>query len=170
MSSLHVAKVQRHPECGTLPLIWRSVDVVALLIFCMLRLPDTRIQCPTKICALLPAIILHLLPTTKVYLTQLAVIIRRRIILVSQLSNSTKGHSMASFIRIPIVPRCLYCLRHNAFSENAISIAPFWQQVRGKKKVAKAPSTIKVKLLEDIKGYGRSGECLVKDSYSRVTK
>ena len=75
---------------------------------------------------------------------------------------------MASFIRVPIVPRCVYCLRQNVWSENAKPFTQFGQQIRGKKKVAKAPSTIKVKLLEDIKGYGRNGECLIRDSCSSL--
>lgn len=32
------------------------------------------------------------------------------------------------------------------------------QQIRGKKKVAKTPSMVTVKLLRDIKGYGKSGK------------
>lgn len=68
---------------------------------------------------------------------------------------------MANLVRVPCVPRvpfCLQCLRVIALPDVPRLAAPFQQQVRGKKKVAKAPSTIKVKLLEDIKGYGRSGE------------
>ena len=69
---------------------------------------------------------------------------------------------MANLVRVPcVVPRvpfCLQCFRVSARSDVPKVAAPFQQQLRGKKKVAKAPATIKVKLLEDIKGYGRSGE------------
>ena len=68
---------------------------------------------------------------------------------------------MANLVRVPYLPRvpfCLQCLRAIARPDISNLAVPFQQQHRGKKKVAKASSTIKVKLLEDIKGYGRSGE------------
>lgn len=55
-------------------------------------------------------------------------------------------------------PLCLSCMRRVVGDDLTQSWYPFHRQLRGKKKTAKRPTTIKVKLLEDIKGYGRKGE------------
>ena len=58
-------------------------------------------------------------------------------------------------------PLCSSCIRRIALNDRSQSIFPFHRQVRGKKKSAKRPTTIKVELLEDIKGYGRKGEACI---------
>ena len=57
------------------------------------------------------------------------------------------------------IPRCLSCLRR--LGRGAETYGFDFQasrQIRGLKKSAKAPPTVKVKLLKDVKRYGRQGE------------
>ena len=64
---------------------------------------------------------------------------------------------MANFIRLPTISKCIHCLRESASSDCLRLASPLQRQLRGKKKLARGPDTIKVKLQEDIKGYGRNG-------------
>lgn len=58
-------------------------------------------------------------------------------------------------------PLCLNCLRRTIGDDISQSFFPFHRQVRGKKKkTAQRPTTINVKLLQDIPGYGRKGTVL----------
>lgn len=75
--------------------------------------------------------------------------------------------SMANLILMPRAHFCLQHLRTNMLANTSRLVTPFHQQLRGKKKVARAPSTIKVKLLEDIKCYGRHGKLLPLCLYER---
>ena len=52
---------------------------------------------------------------------------------------------------------CLRYLRSCLAEDGILTVRSFQQQRRGKKFVAKVPPTVKVKLLEDIKGYGARG-------------
>lgn len=68
------------------------------------------------------------------------------------------SHVLSALIRIPKAPQYQSCFRP-VFEVDRYQpvISPFRTQVRGKKKV-KAPTTLNVKLLKDIKGYGRKGK------------
>ncbi|KAL6718962.1 Fructose-bisphosphate aldolase 1 [Lecanora helva] len=52
---------------------------------------------------------------------------------------------------------CFSCWRRAIGDDIPQSQFPFQRQLRGKKKSAKRPTTIKVRLLQDITGYGRKG-------------
>lgn len=65
------------------------------------------------------------------------------------------AHLVSSFKN----PLCFSCIRRIIGDDIAQSWFPFHRQVRGKKKIAQ-PTTIKVKLLQDIKGYGKKGRAL----------
>lgn len=52
---------------------------------------------------------------------------------------------------------CPSCIRRIAGDDISQLWFPFQRQLRGKKKSAKPPTTINVKLLEDITGFGRKG-------------
>ncbi|KAL8760103.1 MAG: hypothetical protein Q9184_003424 [Pyrenodesmia sp. 2 TL-2023] len=55
-------------------------------------------------------------------------------------------------------PQCLAHLRRLIISSSSTAPSPLLQvQIRGKKHSAKGPRTVTVRLLEDIKGYGRKG-------------
>ena len=54
-------------------------------------------------------------------------------------------------------PLCLSCIRQLVADDISKSWVPFYRQVRGKKKTAKRITTINVRLLEDIRGYGKRG-------------
>ena len=54
-------------------------------------------------------------------------------------------------------PLCISCIRQLVADDLSKSGSPFYQQVRGKKKTAKRITTINVRLLEDIRGYGKKG-------------
>ena len=62
--------------------------------------------------------------------------------------------------RLPISARspfCISCIRQLVADDLSKSWFPFYRQVRGKKKTAKRITTINVRLLEDIRGYGKKG-------------
>lgn len=65
--------------------------------------------------------------------------------------------TMAGLLSSARNPLCLACIRRLAGDDLSQSWFPFYRQLRGKKKIAKRTTTIKVKLLEDIKGYGKKG-------------
>jgi hypothetical protein len=67
---------------------------------------------------------------------------------------------MTSILSPP--PQCISCIRRalNPFRPSPASPSLFQQQLRGKKKLVKPASTIKVKLLKDIKRYGPKGTVL----------
>ena len=65
---------------------------------------------------------------------------------------------MANLIRVSKNPQCLGCLRQAIGNDLIESTFPFYRQLRGKKKSSKQPATVNVKLLEDIRGYGRKGQ------------
>ena len=61
-------------------------------------------------------------------------------------------------LRMPIFPRCIQCMRQSLFDDASLLPTPFYRQLRGKKRTAKKqPRTVKVKLRDDILGYGRRG-------------
>ena len=63
-----------------------------------------------------------------------------------------------STMQMPIATTaCLRYLRKCLAEDGLLSMRCFQQQRRGKKFVAKVPPTVKVRLLEDIKGYGARG-------------
>lgn len=67
---------------------------------------------------------------------------------------------MSCLFRSPPVPRCLSCVRNVIALQSHESLLPSIsrRQIRGKKTNAKdAIRTVKVRLLEDIKGYGAAG-------------
>ena len=53
------------------------------------------------------------------------------------------------------------CKRQLIADDLSKACSPFYKQVRGKKKTAKRITTINVKLLEDVKGYGKKGGSIV---------
>ena len=55
---------------------------------------------------------------------------------------------------------CSFCIRRIARDDVSQLWFPFYRQLRGKKKSAKRPTTINVKLLEDISGFGGKGKVL----------
>ena len=65
--------------------------------------------------------------------------------------------NMIGLVRVSRAPQCLSCLRQAVGTNISESAFPFHRQLRGKKS-AKQPATITVKLLEDIRGYGRKGQ------------
>jgi hypothetical protein len=73
-------------------------------------------------------------------------------------------------LRPRAIPQCSACIRSYAFggiNEPAIGAPGLGQQVRGKKKIVVAASTVPVRLLKNIKAFGRKGmEALVKYRYS----
>ena len=66
--------------------------------------------------------------------------------------------TMAGLLSSARNPLCLVCIRRLAGDDLSKSWFPFYRQLRGKKKIARRTTTIKVKLLEDIKGYGKKGD------------
>ncbi|MCJ1385076.1 hypothetical protein MMC17_008194 [Xylographa soralifera] len=54
-------------------------------------------------------------------------------------------------------PQCFACIRQVLGSDLSLPLNPFRTQVRGKKKI-RLPTTINVKLLRDVRGYGRRGQ------------
>ncbi|MCJ1281686.1 hypothetical protein MMC26_001008 [Xylographa opegraphella] len=63
---------------------------------------------------------------------------------------------MSSFTRSSMVPQCFACIRQVLGNDLSLPLSPFRTQVRGKKKL-RLPTTINVKLLRDVRGYGRKG-------------
>lgn len=64
----------------------------------------------------------------------------------------------ASLLRTSI---CSNCLRQAVVDDISQSIFPFYRQIRGKKKTSKGPTTINVKLLQDMPGYGRKSKIIL---------
>lgn len=64
---------------------------------------------------------------------------------------------MATFMSPFRVPRCTSCIRRVASLDISEATFPFHRQLRGKKKTTKLPHTAKVRLLRDIRGFGRQG-------------
>ncbi|GAB7363580.1 hypothetical protein MBLNU230_g4151t1 [Neophaeotheca triangularis] len=67
---------------------------------------------------------------------------------------------MSSSLRPRVLPQCSSCLRSYALggqAEGSMRAGAVTQQVRGKKKVAHAPSTVPVRLLRDVKAFGKKG-------------
>lgn len=64
---------------------------------------------------------------------------------------------MANPLRLPPVPRCLFCLRRIATSDISDLVVPFQRQLRGIKK-GKAAVVLNVRLLADVQGYGPKGK------------
>ncbi|KAL8679475.1 MAG: hypothetical protein Q9186_004251 [Xanthomendoza sp. 1 TL-2023] len=67
---------------------------------------------------------------------------------------------MASLLKPVVSPQCLSCLRRLAGIQSAKPTSVFHQQIRGKKKNAKGPHIVNVRLLEDVRGYGRKGSII----------
>ncbi|KAL8807133.1 MAG: hypothetical protein Q9200_004788 [Gallowayella weberi] len=67
---------------------------------------------------------------------------------------------MASLPKPVVSSQCLGYLRRLAGIQSAKPTSVFRQQIRGKKKNAKGPHVVNVRLLEDIKGYGRKGSII----------
>ncbi|KAL8861995.1 MAG: hypothetical protein Q9178_001450 [Gyalolechia marmorata] len=67
---------------------------------------------------------------------------------------------MASLPNYAISSQCLGYLRRLAGIHAAKPNPGFHQQIRGKKKNAKGPHIVNVRLLEDIRGYGRKGSII----------
>lgn len=69
---------------------------------------------------------------------------------------------MAAPLRPTLLPQCSACVRSYAFGgfkEAGIGAAGLGQQVRGKKKLAKnTSSAVPVRLLKDMKTFGKKGE------------
>jgi len=67
---------------------------------------------------------------------------------------------MALPLRPRAIPQCSACIRNYTFgsvSEPAINGSALRQQVRGKKKLVNTSSTVPVRLLKDVKTFGRRG-------------
>lgn len=64
---------------------------------------------------------------------------------------------MANPVRLPPVPRCLFCLRRIANSDISDLVVPFQRQLRGAKK-GKAARVLNVRLLENVQGFGEKGK------------
>ncbi|KAK7710431.1 hypothetical protein SLS57_008395 [Botryosphaeria dothidea] len=61
---------------------------------------------------------------------------------------------MSAPLRPSLLPRCTSCARR--VTDSAFRAwSPFQQQLRGKKQASKLPQTIPVRLLKDVKGFGR---------------
>lgn len=70
------------------------------------------------------------------------------------------GTIMALPLRSRSIPQCTACLRSYAWASAAETGSPFTalrQQVRGKKKMAKADGNVPVRLLKDLTGFGKRG-------------
>ncbi|KAL8969858.1 MAG: hypothetical protein Q9197_004122 [Variospora fuerteventurae] len=68
---------------------------------------------------------------------------------------------MASLTKPTPSPQCLSHLRHLIrFPSSLPSSSFFHQQIRGKKRSTKGPHPVNVRLLEDIRGYGRKGSII----------
>ncbi len=65
---------------------------------------------------------------------------------------------MASFISSLRASQCMSCVRRVQSGAGEPWLASAQQQIRGKKKLAKTPSTVTVRLLRDVKGYGKAGK------------
>ena len=74
---------------------------------------------------------------------------------------------MASLPKHAISSQCLGYLRRLAGIHAAKLNPSFHQQIRGKKKNAKGPHIVNVRLLEDIRGYGRKGYSFNQTSIGR---
>jgi hypothetical protein len=77
-------------------------------------------------------------------------------------SGSTYTYTtMAAPLRPTLLPQCSACVRNYAFGglrESSIGAAGLGQQVRGKKKLAKnTSSAVPVRLLKDVKTFGKKG-------------
>ena len=64
---------------------------------------------------------------------------------------------MSLLARNSRAPQCFACIRQVLGSDLSLPLSPFRTQVRGKKKI-RLPTTINVKLLRDVRGYGRRGQ------------
>ncbi|KAI4167865.1 MAG: hypothetical protein LQ343_006879 [Gyalolechia ehrenbergii] len=67
---------------------------------------------------------------------------------------------MTSFHKPTVSLQCLGYLRRLAGIPTSSKTSPFHGQIRGKKKTARQPHIINVRLLEDIRGYGRKGSII----------
>lgn len=77
---------------------------------------------------------------------------------------------MEVFLRPRVAPQCTTCLRNYAFGRNVDILGPgLRQQVRGKKKMVNNSSTITVRLMKDVKAYGRRGKCFAIAIYYQHT-
>lgn len=57
-----------------------------------------------------------------------------------------------------LTPQCTTCLRNYAFgATTGLNVLSGKQQVRGKKKMPNNSGTMTVRLLKNVKGYGRKG-------------
>lgn len=76
--------------------------------------------------------------------------------LFGSLYTPCQAESMAAlaFARSTLCSSCIHRMVGDDISHLWF---PFYRQLRGKKKSAKRPTTINVKLLEDIIGFGRKG-------------
>lgn len=75
--------------------------------------------------------------------------------------EQTTNLNMAGRLGFPRSPLCLSCMRRIAGDGLPQLSPPSLTQIRGKKKTAKKITTINVRLLADIKGYGRKGGCQI---------
>ena len=70
--------------------------------------------------------------------------------------------NMTAPLRPTLLPQCSACVRSYAFgglSQAGFGAAGLGQQIRGKKKLAKnASSAVPVRLLKNVKTYGKKGE------------
>ena len=70
--------------------------------------------------------------------------------------------TMAAPLRRTLLPQCSACVRNYAFgglNQAGIGAAGLGQQIRGKKKLAKnTSSAVPVRLLKNVKTYGKKGE------------
>ncbi|KAI4166137.1 MAG: hypothetical protein LQ342_000023 [Letrouitia transgressa] len=64
---------------------------------------------------------------------------------------------MANLSKFPRSPQCFFCLQRCTGIDTGGVGSIFNRQVRGKKKSARQPVTVKIRLLEDLKGFGRKG-------------
>lgn len=67
--------------------------------------------------------------------------------------------NMSLPLRPSLLPQCVSCTRRLT-NLSLHEWRPSQQQVRGKKKLANVPSTVTVRLLKDVKTFGRKGESL----------
>ena len=77
--------------------------------------------------------------------------------------------TMAAPLRPTLLPQCSACVRNYAFggvSQAGIGAAGLGQQIRGKKKLAKnASSAVPVRLLKNVKTFGKKGEIYLMTQY-----
>ena len=79
--------------------------------------------------------------------------------------------TMATPLRPTLLPQCSACVRNYAFgglNQAGIGAAGLGQQIRGKKKLAKnASSAVPVRLLKNVKTFGKKGEasCVIQHLY-----